>query len=72
MSITLDPIVTNKLRHFARRRVWLIVARGLCAGLVTFLLCTSIVAAIDWYWLLSDEVRWGLSAAIYLPVVVMV
>ncbi len=72
MSITLDPIVSNKLRHFARRRVWLIVARGLCAGLVTFLLCTAIVGAIDWYWLLSDEVRWALSAAIYLPVVVIV
>lgn len=72
MSITLDPIVSNKLRQFARRRMWLIVARGICAGLVTFLLCTAIVAAIDWYWLLGDQVRWGLSAAIYLPVVVVV
>jgi len=72
MSITLDPIVSNKLRHFARRRVWLIVARGICAGLVTFLLCTAVVAAIDWYWLLTDQTRWGLSAAIYLPVVVVV
>ncbi len=72
MSITLDPIVSNKLRQFARRRMWLIVARGICAGLVTFLLCTAIVAAIDWYWLLSDQVRWGLSAAIYLPVLVVV
>ena len=72
MSIALDPIVSSKLRHFARRRMWLIVARGLCAGVVTFLLCMAFVAAVDWYWLLSDQVRWGLSAAIYLPVIVMV
>jgi hypothetical protein len=55
MSIALDPIVSQKLRQFARRRMWLIVARGICAGLVTFLLCLAIVAAIDWYWLLSDQ-----------------
>ncbi len=72
MSIALDPIVANKLNHFARRRMWLIIARGLCAGIVTFLLCIAIVAAIDWYWLLSDRVRWGLSAAVYLPVIVVV
>lgn len=72
MSIALDPIVANKLSHFARRRMWLIIARGLCAGIVTFLLCIAIVAAIDWYWLLSDRVRWGLSAAVYLPVIVVV
>ena len=72
MSITLDPVVTNKLRHFSRRRMWLIVARGICAGIVTFLLCTTIVAAIDWYWLLSDQTRWGLSAGIYLPVLIVV
>jgi len=72
MSVNLDPIVANKLRQFGRRRMWLIVARGLCAGLVTFLICVSIVAAIDWYWLLSDQLRWGLSLAIYLPVVVIV
>ena len=72
MSITLDPIVSGKLRHFARRRLWLIVARGLCAGVVTFLLCMAIVAAIDWYWLLSDNVRWSLSGAVYMAVVVAV
>ncbi|MEJ7592523.1 MAG: hypothetical protein WKF77_13305 [Planctomycetaceae bacterium] len=72
MSITLDPIVSSKLRHFARRRLWLIVARGLCAGVVTFLLCLAIVAAIDWYWLLSDYVRWSLSGAVYMAVVVAV
>lgn len=72
MSIALDPIVANKLNHFARRRRWLIITRGLCAGIVTFLACVAVVAAVDWYWLLSDQVRWGLSVAVYLPVIVVV
>ncbi len=72
MSVSLDPIVANKLEQFARRRLCLIVARGLCAGLVTFLICLAIVASIDWYWLLSDQTRWGLSLAMYLPVLIVV
>lgn len=72
MSISLDPVVAKKLRQFGRRRLWLIVARGICAGIVTFLLCVAAVAAIDWYWLLSDNARWGLSIGIYVPVIVMV
>ena len=68
MSIGLDPIVANKLQQFARRRMWLIVARGVCAGLVAFLICVAIVAAMDWYWLLSDKARWGLSLSMYVPV----
>ena len=47
MSVSLDPIVAGKLKHFGRRRLRLIIARGLCAGLVTFLLCMAVVAAID-------------------------
>ena len=72
MSVSLDPVVARKLEQFGRRRFRLIVARGLCAGVATFLICVAIVAAIDWYWLLSDRVRWALSAAIYLPVIVVI
>lgn len=71
MSIQLDPIVASKLQQFARRRMWLIIARGLCAGLVTFLICVAMVAAIDWYWLLTDKVRWGLSLSMYVPVLLV-
>ena len=72
MSIGLDPIVANKLQQFARRRMWLIVARGVCAGLVAFLICVAIVAAMDWYWLLSDKARWGLSLSMYVPVLIVI
>ena len=72
MSVSLDPVVARKLEEFGRRRFRLIVARGLCAGVATFLICVAIVAAIDWYWLLSDRARWALSAAIYLPVIVVI
>lgn len=72
MSVSLDPIVAKKLQQFKRRRRTLIFARGLCAGIVTFLLCMAIVAAIDWYWLLSDEARWYLSGAAYLSVIAIV
>ena len=65
MSSQLDPIVSNKLRHFAQRRFRLLVARGVSAGLIAFLLAMSVVAFMDWYWLLTEEARWGLSAAGY-------
>lgn len=71
-TVSLDPVVARKLKQFGRRRWRLIVARGLCAGIVTFLLCMSAVAVIDWYWLLSDNVRWGLSGTAYLAVVAVV
>ncbi len=72
MSVSLDPIVARKLRQFKRRRRTLILARGLCAGVVTFLLFMAVVAAIDWYWLLNDETRWYLSGAAYLTVITTV
>ncbi|MCA9038517.1 MAG: hypothetical protein KDA91_25505, partial [Planctomycetaceae bacterium] len=65
MSTNLDPIVAAKLRQFARRRRWLIVARGICAGLVTFLTCLTIAGFVDWYWLLEDSFRYALTAGVY-------
>ena len=72
MSVSLDPIIAAKLRHFGRRRLRLIIARGFCAGIVSLLLCVALVALIDWYWLLSDNVRWCLSGAAYLTVIATV
>ena len=65
MSTALDPTVANKLRHFGRRRFQLLVMRGICAAIVTFLLCMAIVALVDWYWVLTEEMRWSLSGAGY-------
>ena len=72
MSTALDPVVVRKLQHFARRRRRLIVARGLFSGIATFVACMAIVAAIDWYWLLSDSTRWSLSAGAYSIVALVV
>ena len=66
MSTTiLDPTVVRKLRHFGRRRFHLLLLRGLCAGIVTFLLCMAAVALIDWYWVLTDQTRWIASISAY-------
>lgn len=66
MSTTLlDPGVAAKLQQFSRRRFQLLIVRGLCAGVVTFLVCIAIVAFIDWYWLLSEQTRWLLSGSAY-------
>jgi hypothetical protein len=68
VGIGLDPVVIKRLQQFGRRRRRLIVTRGVCAGIVSFLLAVSIVAMIDWYWLLDETVRWGLSGGLYLTV----
>lgn len=69
---TLDPTVASKLRQFSRRRRNLLITRGLCAGIVTFVSSFGIVAAIDWYWLLTDQTRWLLSGGAYAAVAVVV
>ena len=66
MSATsLDPTVVSKLRQFSRRRFRMILLRGACAGIVTFVACMAVVAFLDWGWILGDSVRQGLSAAAY-------
>ena len=64
-TTALDPTVVRKLRQFGRRRFLLLFMRGLCAAVVTFLVCMAIVALIDWYWVLSEQTRWGLSLSAY-------
>lgn len=65
-TTTLDPTVASKLQRFGQRRFRMLVARGVCAAVVTFLLCIAVVAFIDWYWVLTDTARWSLSGAAYL------
>ncbi len=72
MNVNLDPVVIRTLQRFSRRRFWLLVARGLCAGVVTFLACLIVAGVIDWYWLLTDSQRWALSGFVYLPVILVV
>lgn len=68
MSVGLDPIVAKRLSQFARRRRQLLIGRGLSAAVVSFVSLMAIVAAVDWYWVLTDTARWCLSGAAYLGV----
>ena len=68
----LDPVVTGKLLQFGRRRRRLIWVRGICAGIVSFLVFISAIAFADWGWVLTDQVRWSLSGLAYAGVVISV
>ena len=72
MTTGLDPVVARKLAQFSRRRMVLIIARGVSAGILALLISMSLVAAIDWYWLLTDQARWLLSGGAYLSVLIAV
>ena len=71
-SVDLDPLVGQKIGHFKRRRIQLLVTRGISVGLLSFVFAFAIVALIDWYWLLSDSVRWTLTLSSYAFVAVSV
>ena len=72
MSISLNPITLEKLEQFGRRRRRLVLTRGICAALASFLLLMSLIALADWRWVLSDALRWSLSGIGYAGVVVVV
>ena len=61
----IDPIIREQLSAFRRRRQRLLLMRGGCAALVTLLLAMGLVAFLDWRFVLSDEVRIGLSVVAY-------
>lgn len=65
MNTGLDPVVAKKLDQFRRRRSRLILGRGLAVGIVTFLIAMGLVAAADYFWLMSDQTRWMLSLGAY-------
>ena len=71
-STRLDPVVAGKLQQFGRRRRRLIWIRGICAGVISFLVFISAIALADWTWVLADHVRWSLSALAYAAVVISV
>ncbi|MHB8897823.1 MAG: hypothetical protein ACYC6Y_03650, partial [Thermoguttaceae bacterium] len=66
MSVNLNPVTQRKLDQFDRRRRRLVLARGICSGLATFLLLMTMVAAADWLWVLPESARWAMSLAGYL------
>jgi hypothetical protein len=65
MRGTLDPTTLAKIDAFARRRKRLILVRGLCAVLTILLAAMTTLSIVDYFVLLPDELRWGLSVAAY-------
>ena len=62
----LSPVTREKIEAFARRRRALILARGACAVFAILLALMSGLAILDYFVLLPDAVRIGLSASAYL------
>jgi len=70
-SAKIDPLILAKLQAFADRRRKLIVRRGIYAAVATLLIAMMVVAFVDWAFVLPDAVRWTLSGAAYLAIIVV-
>ncbi len=71
MSVSLNPITQQRLDQFERRRR-LVLTRGICAGLVTFVLLMTLIATADWLWVLPSSARWTMSLAGYMGTLLVV
>ncbi|MEZ5303466.1 MAG: DUF4175 family protein [Verrucomicrobiales bacterium] len=66
--LQLPPVTAKKLTEFASRRRLLILIRGGCAALISLIALLSVLALLDWAFLIPDAVRWGLSFVAYAAV----
>jgi len=67
----IDPLILQKLQAFSERRRKLIIRRGIYAAVATLVATMMLVAFIDWLFVLPDAVRWALSGAAYLAIIVV-
>ncbi|MEL7267819.1 MAG: hypothetical protein AAFP69_23835, partial [Planctomycetota bacterium] len=65
MSVTLDARSESTLQHFARRRRWLLMLRGVLSVVAIMGLWVLLVAMIDWIWIVPEMTRWLLGACGY-------
>ena len=72
MSIALNATTRQKLEQFGRRRRRLVLTRGVCSAVVSFLALMSVTALADWLWVLPDALRWSLSVVGYAGAVLVV
>ena len=68
----LDPSTKNTLQAFDQRRTRLLILQTLAIGFVVMIAAMLLVAIVDYLWLLSDSVRWALSAIAYATVAAVV
>ena len=73
MNTELDPIITRKLNDFRKRRRNLILLRGLCSGVLSFLGTFVLIALLDYLseGRMSADLRSGLSTAGYCLVIIL-
>ena len=71
MNPQINPLILQKLQAFSQRRRQLIIRRGLYAAVATLLTAMMIVALLDWMFVLPDAVRWALSGAAYLAIMIV-
>ncbi len=62
----LDTVIQEKLSAIGRRWRRLIWLRGICGALATLLFGFLLHAALDWFFILPDKVRFLLTGATYL------
>ena len=73
MNTELDPIIIRKLNDFRKRRRNLILLRGLCSGVLSFLGTFVLIALLDYLseGRMSADLRSGLSTAGYCLVIIL-
>ncbi len=71
MADNLDPLIRAKLAVFGRRWQQLVLMRGACGTVITFLGALLLAAVMDWLFILPEPVRWGLTAMVYLGTLVV-
>jgi len=65
MRGTLDPLTQSKIDAFAHRRRAFILVRGICAVVTILLVTMTLLAFLDRFFLLPDELRYLCSALGY-------
>jgi hypothetical protein len=65
MRGTLDPLTQAKIDAFARRRRGFILVRGICAVVTILLAMMTLLAFVDRFFLMPDELRYALSGLGY-------
>ncbi len=71
-TIGVDPITLERMAAFGRRRRGLIVLRGVCAAVVSLLGVMTVIALLDWLFVIPDSVRWGMSLTGYVAAITTV
>ncbi len=64
-KIDFDAIISRRIGSFSRRRQRLLVIRGVLAAMIVFVVAMLVIAACDYFWFLTEPMRWTLSLAGY-------